>query len=156
MRSSREPPRSLSARAKKKKKVLAGCIYASNYIIPFVEIRGGIHPHGCLRCLPACPHDYYYPIACTYAPPRPRPHPPFVLGRNSTKAERRKKNQREELSLKVTEEIVGETGIVSLCFFGKYFIFFFFFGLKVKSATRSEMETASQVKTCIILTNAQK
>lgn len=56
MRSSRKPPRSFGARAqKKKKKVQAGCIYASNHIIPFVEIRGGSIPTGaCVAYLPAC------------------------------------------------------------------------------------------------------
>lgn len=42
-------------RARKEKKVQAGCIYASNYIIPFVEIRGGgsIPTGACVACLPA-------------------------------------------------------------------------------------------------------
>lgn len=44
------------------KKVQAGCIYASSYVIPFVEIRGGSIPTGaCVACLPALllPHGMY-------------------------------------------------------------------------------------------------
>lgn len=116
MRSSRKPPRSLGARAKKK--VQAGCIYASNYIIPFVEIRGGgsIPTGACVACLPALlPRAPWSPLT------------PLSFSVENPQRPKEEKKKRKETFFESEREIVsGEREKeLSLLAFLNSFIFLF-------------------------------
>lgn len=106
---------------RKKKFRLAAFMQAT--MLSFLSKYAG-DPSPRVPALPACLH-YYYPMACTYAPP------PFVF----ENPHRPKGKKKPPPQVKEREIVSGKS-----CFL-KNFIFFFFFKLKIKC---SETETAEE------------